>query len=76
MSKEAHNKAITDLLPDTLIELYEVEAGPGMGIKRFHAGKIVDKNIIFDGLVTRVSQLRPMGLSPRGMVRYLAPVLW
>ena len=66
MSKEAHNKAITDLLPDTLIELYEVEAGPGMGIKRFHAGKIVDKNIIFDGFSYRCLPIEADGFESKG----------
>ena len=66
MSKEAHNKAITDLLPDTLIELYEVEAGPGMGIKRFHAGKIVDKNIIFDGFSYPCLPIEADGFESKG----------
>ena len=42
MATEAHNKSLTDLLPDTLIELFEVEVGGTMGIKKFHAGKIID----------------------------------
>jgi len=66
MSKEAHNKAITDLLPDTLIELYEVEAGPGMGINRFHAGKIVDKNIIFDGFSYPCLPIEADGFESKG----------
>jgi lambda family phage minor tail protein L len=49
MATEAHNKAITDLLPDTLIELFEIQIGDGRGIKRFHPGKIVDKDIILGG---------------------------
>jgi len=46
MSTQAHNQAISDLLPDTIIELYEVELGGSDGIKRFHAGKIVEKDIV------------------------------
>ena len=46
MSTQAHNQAITDLLPDTIIELYEVELGGADGIKRFHAGKLIEKDII------------------------------
>ncbi len=46
MSKYAHNKSITDLLPDTIIELYEVELGGSDGIKRFHAGKLIEKDIV------------------------------
>ena len=46
MATQPHNAAITDLLPDTIIELYEVELSGSDGIKRFHSGKIVDKDII------------------------------
>ena len=46
MATQPHNAAITDLLPDTIIELYEVELSGSDGIKRFHPGKIVDKDII------------------------------
>ena len=46
MATQPHNAAITDLLPDTIIELYEVELSGSDGIKRFHAGKVVDKDII------------------------------
>ena len=49
MSTQEHNAAITDLLPDTIIELYEVELSSIDGIRRFHAGKIVDKDIVLDG---------------------------
>ena len=45
MSTQAHNTAITDLLPDTLIELYEISLNAD-GVRRFHPGKIVDKNIL------------------------------
>ena len=66
MSKAAHNKAITDLLPDTLIELYEVDAGPGMGIKKFHAGKIIDKNIIFNGFSYPCLPMEADGFESKG----------
>ena len=49
MATESHNKAITDLLPDTLIELFEVEAAEGAVTKRFHPGKIVDRDIMLGG---------------------------
>lgn len=66
MSKAAHNKAITDLLPDTLIELYEVDAGPGMGIKMFHAGKIIDKNIVFNGFTYTCLPIEADGFESKG----------
>ena len=75
MSKAAHNKAITDLLPDTLIELYEVEVGPGMGIKRFHAGKIIDKNIVFNGFSYLCLPIEADGFESRGDGTLLRPRL-
>jgi lambda family phage minor tail protein L len=45
MSTQAHNASLSDLLPDTIIELYEVSIEEG-GVKRFHAGKIVNKDIV------------------------------
>jgi len=45
MSTQAHNASLADLLPDTIIELYEVSIEEG-GVKRFHAGKIVNKDIV------------------------------
>ena len=48
MATEAHNKSITDLLPDTLIELFEIQVGEGRGVKRFHPGKIIDKDIVLN----------------------------
>ena len=66
MSTEAHNKAITDLLPDTLIELFEIDAGPTMGIKRFHAGKIIDKDIIFNKLTYYCLPIEADGFEAKG----------
>jgi len=51
MSTEAHNRAISDLLPDTIIELYEVELGGKDGIKRFHAGKLIEKDIVLSEVI-------------------------
>ena len=66
MSTEGHNASLTDLLPDTIIELYEVELSSVDGIKRFHAGKIVDKNIIFDGNVYHSLPIEADGFESRG----------
>tara|TARA_Y100000034_G_scaffold135598_1_gene208204 strand:- start:2601 stop:4229 length:1629 start_codon:yes stop_codon:yes gene_type:complete len=51
MSSQSHNQAISDLLPDTIIELYEVELGGSDGIKRFHAGKIIEKDIVLSEVI-------------------------
>ena len=66
MATEAHNKAITDLLPDTLIELYEIDAGPALGVKRFHAGKIVDKDIVLDGITYFCMPIEADGFESKG----------
>jgi len=66
MATVAHNKSITDLLPDTIIELYEVDVGSGIGVKRFHAGKIVDKNIIFNGLTYLCVPIEADGFESKG----------
>ena len=54
MSTQAHNASLSDLLPDTIIELYEVSIEEG-GVKRFHAGKIVNKDIVLTDPDTKVA---------------------
>jgi lambda family phage minor tail protein L len=66
MATEAHNKAITDLLPDTLIELFEIEMGDGRGLKRFHPGKIIDRNIVLGGNVYPSLPIEATGFESRG----------
>jgi len=66
MATEAHNKSITDLLPDTLIELFEVEVGGTVGIKKFHAGKIIDKDIILGGVKYYCVPIEASGFESRG----------
>ena len=66
MATEAHNKAITDLLPDTLIELFEIEMGEGRGLKRFHPGKIIDRNIVLGGNVYPSLPIEATGFESKG----------
>jgi|GEM_PF-3621420 len=66
MATEAHNKSLTDLLPDTLIELFEVEVGGTMGIKKFHAGKIIDKDIILGGVTYYCVPIEASGFESKG----------
>ena len=66
MATEAHNKAITDLLPDTLIELFEIQIGEGKGIKRFHPGKIVDKDIVLGGHKYHCLPIEATGFESKG----------
>ena len=66
MATEAHNKSITDLLPDTLIELFEVEVGGTVGIKKFHAGKIIDKDIILGGATYYCLPIEASGFESKG----------
>lgn len=66
MATKAHNKAITDLLPDTLIELFEIEMGEGRGLKRFHPGKIIDRNIVLGGNVYPSLPIEATGFESKG----------
>jgi lambda family phage minor tail protein L len=66
MSTEAHNKSITDLLPDTLIELFEIDTGSSLGIKRFHAGKLVAKDIVFNKLIYHSLPIEADGFESKG----------
>ena len=66
MSTEAHNKSITDLLPGTLIELYEIDTGSSLGIKRFHAGKLVDKDIVLNGITYYCLPIEADGFESKG----------
>jgi len=66
MATEAHNKSIMDLLPDTLIELFEVEVGGTVGIKKFHAGKIIDKDIILGGVKYYCLPIEATGFESKG----------
>jgi len=66
MATEAHNKSIMDLLPDTLIELFEVEVGGTLGIKKFHAGKIIDKDIILGGVKYYCLPIEASGFESKG----------
>jgi lambda family phage minor tail protein L len=66
MATEAHNKSITDLLPDTLIELFEVEVGGTVGSKKFHAGKIIDKDIVLRGVTYYCLPIEATGFESKG----------
>lgn len=66
MATEAHNKSITDLLPDTLIELFEVEVGGNIGSKKFHAGKIIDKDIVLGGVTYYCLPIEATGFESKG----------
>lgn len=48
MATQSLNSALSDLLPDTIIELYEVDLGEQEGVFRFHPGIISTESIVFD----------------------------
>ena len=48
MSTQSFNATLLDLLPDTIIELYEIDLGEQDGVFRFHPGIIANSNLIFD----------------------------
>ena len=66
MATEAHNQSIMDLLPDTLIELFEVEVGGTLGVRKFHAGKIIDKDIILGGVKYYCLPIEATGFESKG----------
>ena len=66
MATEAHNKSITDLLPDTLIELFEIQLGEGRGVKRFHPGKIIDKDIVLNKKTYYCLPIEATGFESKG----------
>ena len=47
MATQQHNSALLDLLPDTLVELYELDLGEQDGIYRFHPGIIATEQLFF-----------------------------
>lgn len=49
MSTQEHNSSLLDLLPDTIIELYEIDLGEQDGIYRFHPGIISTEQLFFNG---------------------------
>ena len=50
MATQDHNASLLDLLPDTIIELYEMDLGEQDGVYRFHPGTINGEVLFFDSL--------------------------
>ena len=51
MATQEQNSTLTDLLPDTIVELYEIDLGQQDGLKRFHSGSVATQDLVFDGHV-------------------------
>jgi len=49
MPSQEHNSELLNLLPNTIIELFEVDLGEQDGMYRFHSGVISTDPLIFDG---------------------------
>ena len=49
MSTQSFNSALLDLVPDTIIELYEIDLGEQDGVFRFHPGIVSTQNLVFEG---------------------------
>ena len=47
MPSQEHNSSLLDLVPDTIIELFEIDLGEQDGIYRFHPGIISTDQLIF-----------------------------
>lgn len=76
MSTQSFNSALLDLIPDTIIELYEIDLGEQDGVFRFHPGIVGTENLIFGGHPYRSLpvdaegfQKKGDGKMPRPMVR-------
>ena len=48
MATQDHNSSLLDLLPDTIIELYEIDLGEQDGVYRFHPGAITSEVLFFN----------------------------
>ena len=66
MATQKQNQAISDLLPDTIIEVFEVDGGPRVGWRFFHAGKIVDKDIVLGGQTYECMPIEADGFESKG----------
>lgn len=51
MANQQHNSSLLDLLPDTIVDLYEVDLGEQDGIFRLHPGIISTEQIVFSGKI-------------------------
>ena len=49
MSTQEQNSSLIDLLPDTIVELYELDTGEEDGVFFFHSGSISHENIVVGG---------------------------
>ena len=49
MSTQEQNSSLIDLLPDTIVELYELDTGEEDGVYRFHSGSVSHENIVVGG---------------------------
>lgn len=75
MSTQSFNATLLDLLPDTIIELYEIDLGEQDGVFRFHPGIIANSNLIFDENVYHSLPVDALGFEKRGDGRLPRPKL-
>lgn len=75
MSTQEHNSALLDLLPDTIIELFEVDLGEQDGIYRFHAGVISSDQLVFGGKTYFTLPMEASGFERRGDGQLPRPIM-
>ena len=73
MSTQEQNATLADLLPKTIIELYEVDLGEQEGIFRFHPGSISTDPIVFGGKTYFSIPIDASGFESRGDGRLPRP---
>lgn len=66
MATQSFNAALLDLVPDTLVELFEIDLGEQDGVLRFHSGSISNQNIVFDGNIYLTSVIDAKGFEKSG----------
>jgi lambda family phage minor tail protein L len=75
MSTQSFNASLLDLLPDTIIELYELDLGEQDGLFRFHPGIVSASNLIFDGKTYYSLPVDANGFEKKGDGRMPRPTL-
>jgi len=75
MSTQSFNSSLLDLLPDTIIELYEIDLGEQDGLFRFHPGTVSSTNLVFDGKTYFSLPVDATGFERRGDGRMPRPTL-
>lgn len=75
MSEQAHNSSLLDLLPDVIVELYEIDLGEQDGIYRFHPGLIDNRELYLNNKPYFCLPVDASGFEKRGDGQLPRPTL-